>query len=799
MQQFALASITPRGIAWLVRPNEWERLEQIVIYNSSTVGGFFNVLIPLTVEGGLTPEYERFLIYYDPDFIVLAPDMSPANFRSAPSLPHPFAVIPSEGVMQILNKRIDGSGFGDIPTMGPQQPLSLVTKDDLPWQQSVVAIADPAYPDPSRLALIACGEVDPHLGQYSPVDASDNPKHALVAPGYREHFLERLIQHGHNPKEVGVQELPIGNRAVQRIEAPDRFQLPRIINEKNTFPLHNPVERLRRCYASQQFPVKRPTFINLTAAYKRQENYARRVGLALTNLLPRMVLLVGNEFTVEEAALFWNLRACEVYVAWLSFPEVESCLEELATWMESDRGRSYAAWGPFNGVNFSSADGDFERLENIVERLSRIRGKEHPQLRTIRRNKLIFYDYERQPLHREHIVVAQSHTTCSFPVRMPVDPPYKGNYDLMLDWTDLRLPRHREVVDGLVSDEIIRGGYYQVPRPGQIADMRQERIPRFRVNREHQLIVQVKEDSFIQFNKPALPDIFNLLFTAAGYTRLQPSATARYHTNFIARAGDIQTAARFLAQEAYARLFTVLADNTDKSKPGWILQYPSKRRVLHHYHLREVLGSPTAQETKKYFDTDGDILPEAAVELLQKGLLERGFRLNCRSCSYSAWYPAEHIGQKFECARCFQSQVYTSNPLWLYKLPEVVFQGFEDNMQVPLLALEFLRQRSKHHFEYMADSDVYWTETSKERSCNIDLLCMVDGKLYIGEAKSNDAIEGAQFSLYQAFSERLAIDGLVFATQRSMWNQGTHDRISRLRAEFRGEILTLTVDDLYPK
>lgn len=84
MQQFALASIAPRGIAWLVRPNEWERLEQIVIYNSSTVGGFFNVLIPLTERGSLTPEYERFLIYYDPDFIILAPDMDPTDFRSAP-------------------------------------------------------------------------------------------------------------------------------------------------------------------------------------------------------------------------------------------------------------------------------------------------------------------------------------------------------------------------------------------------------------------------------------------------------------------------------------------------------------------------------------------------------------------------------------------------------------------------------------------------------------------------------------------------------------------------------------------
>ena len=83
MQQFALASISPHGIVWLIRPAEWDRLEEIVIYNCSTIGGFFNVLIPLTEHDTITPEYAQFLIHYDPDFLVLAPNMSPADFHSA--------------------------------------------------------------------------------------------------------------------------------------------------------------------------------------------------------------------------------------------------------------------------------------------------------------------------------------------------------------------------------------------------------------------------------------------------------------------------------------------------------------------------------------------------------------------------------------------------------------------------------------------------------------------------------------------------------------------------------------------
>jgi hypothetical protein len=121
-----------------------------------------------------------------------------------------------------------------------------------------------------------------------------------------------------------------------------------------------------------------------------------------------------------------------------------------------------------------------------------------------------------------------------------------------------------------------------------------------------------------------------------------------------------------------------------------------------------MLNSATPSETQRYFDTVSDILPGEAIELLEKGLLERGFVLGCSTCSYRAWYPAEHVGQNFECSRCFQKQVCTSNPLWLYKLPEVIFLGFAaDNMQVPLLTLRYLQRQSQHYFEWVPDSNFF--------------------------------------------------------------------------------------------
>jgi hypothetical protein len=136
-----------------------------------------------------------------------------------------------------------------------------------------------------------------------------------------------------------------------------------------------------------------------------------------------------------------------------------------------------------------------------------------------------------------------------FPCHDANGPLRAGYYNLTLDWPGLRLPRHKEVINELVSDEIIKGGFYQVEKAhGQFfPEIKEELIPRFRVDLAHQLNAQVKDDSFIQFNKPSLFQIFSLLFASTGYLRLEPSSAARYQTNFVACAGGLQAAARLLS------------------------------------------------------------------------------------------------------------------------------------------------------------------------------------------------------------------------------------------------------------
>ena len=104
---------------------------------------------------------------------------------------------------------------------------------------------------------------------------------------------------------------------------------------------------------------------------------------------------------------------------------------------------------------------------------------------------------------------------------------------------------------------------------------------------------------------------------------------------------------------------------------------------------------------------------------------------------------------------------------------------------------------SHHSFEWVPDSNIYWIENGKELHRNVDILCICDGKLYVGEAKSNDEVKADQFSFYEEVCRRVAIDGIVFATSELKWSQGTEHRIKQLKTWFDGQVLVLTKTDLY--
>ena len=774
MQQFAFASIAPRTIAWLIRDRELERFEQVIQYNCAMLGGYFNIFIPLLDQNSISEEYQRFLIDYDPDFIVLPPHMESANLIQFLSRLYPFAIISWADISNIATLDPWSGGSGISATV---DRISSPEKE--PWIKTYVAVADKTNASANLFALVACGDVMPREPMWNVMDDDAS----LDATGHRETFLFPLLASGHTSDSVmtHVEE----NRGI--VLAPNRTQLRACIAEEYQFPLDDPLQMLDVCCSLQDRLMSR-SFIGLTARYSK-EGTARRTYEYKGKDTPSVIILVTEEFQLPEAILFWNLRASGFIVAWVPCSALEKNPAEFTGWLESDyKGLRYAYMkGKGRDIVFACSNEEQPHVQKVIEAMQvhRKRDIQRPHWRVDTFPDLVFYDYVRPVLQEERVLVVQENSQCSFMPKLPEGDLIRGEYTITLEWNGLMTPRNQALVKQGIS-------------PETLSIFSDRRIARFRVTKNRYLKIQVSEEKPVLFNNPSIEEIVEVLFSCGGFPQIEQSSTAKYHLNFIHRAGALERATYYLANSPYKELLQILSDNKEKNQYGWILDEPSKRRVVHHLHLYQILGEEIPPETTAYFKTISDVLPKIVIDLLKRNLLERGVLLRCTSCGYKSLYPIEHVGQQFECARCFTTQVYESNPLWLYKLPEVVFQGFEHNMQVPLLALRYLMQTSKHAFEWLPDSNISWYEQEREQSRNIDLICLCDGKLYIGEAKSNNEIDNKQFSFYEEVCKKVEIDGIIFATSQTEWGRGTRDRIRNVKKWFKREVMTLTQKDLFP-
>lgn len=183
-------------------------------------------------------------------------------------------------------------------------------------------------------------------------------------------------------------------------------------------------------------------------------------------------------------------------------------------------------------------------------------------------------------------------------------------------------------------------------------------------------------------------------------------------------------------------------------------------------------------------------------------VLYRGFVLQCQYCRRADRFPLGELTDAFTCRRCYRQQIFTQQH-WrhpeqahiYYQLDELVYQGAEHNMQVPLLALDRLRRESKDSFLHTPELR-YRTGDAEKPLCEADLNCIVDGVLTIGEAKKDDRLgendnkELAVISGYLDLGKKLGARQIVFATSSELWHSSTLDKLHRA---FDNQHLTLKI------
>lgn len=146
----------------------------------------------------------------------------------------------------------------------------------------------------------------------------------------------------------------------------------------------------------------------------------------------------------------------------------------------------------------------------------------------------------------------------------------------------------------------------------------------------------------------------------------------------------------------------------------------------------------------------------------RKGILTSGFELSCDECNFEAWYPIEIVGDKFICWRCQLENKRPHDSEIHYKLQESFYQAHRENMIVPILTLDYVKNNVvEESFLYSVPVNL---EPNNPSSSDIDLVAIVDGEVVIAECKIPNKLDNEVFKRYDKIARKIMAHRIVFST-----------------------------------
>lgn len=283
---------------------------------------------------------------------------------------------------------------------------------------------------------------------------------------------------------------------------------------------------------------------------------------------------------------------------------------------------------------------------------------------------------------------------------------------------------------------------------------------------------------------PSAEEIFRIALANCGY-ECEVSDKGRYEAEAIRKFGGIENAGYAMRDCQTSRLLKELLCKKGPTDgvfdEGVYLN--DKRRYLNFACILKFL--PDEAFARKVVD-----------DYIAKGVVYRGLVLKCNRCSDLAWFSIAEVSQNFTCRRCGTNQQYTypswhypNEPSWFYKLDEMVYQMLHHNGDVTLLTLDALRRESKDSFQFAPELSIRPKDAVKS-IMEIDLPCIMKGKMIIGEAKSVDtlATKGVTASQagvkYRDLAEQLGAYGVIFSTSMVEWDATTLKAIDSAFARY---------------
>jgi DNA-directed RNA polymerase subunit RPC12/RpoP len=131
-------------------------------------------------------------------------------------------------------------------------------------------------------------------------------------------------------------------------------------------------------------------------------------------------------------------------------------------------------------------------------------------------------------------------------------------------------------------------------------------------------------------------------------------------------------------------------------------------------------------------------LDEALQHLVNQNIFLQGVRYRCGSCGLGFWRRSSELDTSLECEGCGSTvQLQIESP-WTYRLNSLVRNGVAQHGVVPVIwALCELRRYSRSMFSYLPGIQLVTKYDDASPSAELDIACISDGELVVGEVKSS--------------------------------------------------------------
>jgi hypothetical protein len=186
---------------------------------------------------------------------------------------------------------------------------------------------------------------------------------------------------------------------------------------------------------------------------------------------------------------------------------------------------------------------------------------------------------------------------------------------------------------------------------------------------------------------------------------------------------------------------------------------------------------------------DDETIQQGLTNLMARDVIHAGFEFTCRRCGSVSWLPLGRAAQHGECPECGTRWAAKAEMPWRYRLNALAKRAVQrSGGAIPvLLAIWTLFRESKGSFLWYPNPEIYRPdyEGGLKPWHEMDIICVVDGKFTIGEAKEDisNFVE-SDFNDLGDICEALQPDVacLVFLEGDYATNSAFADRFTRLKA-----------------